>query len=249
MTSLNPPDKPIIQIQGVERSFHIGRQKLQALAGVDLAIEKAQYVSIMGPSGSGKSTLFNMIGALDTPSKGSVAIGGINLRDLSHRQLAYFRGRHLGYIFQAYNLIHSLTALKNVALPLLLAGSSRADAHAAARDALHRVELGDRMGHWPGELSGGQQQRVAIARAIVAKPSILLADEPTANLDRKTGQQIIALLRKMCDEDGVTVVTATHDFEMLAISDRVIWLADGKIQRTANKDEIQVQRGSIKDLH
>lgn len=245
MTSMNPDSNTIINIQGVERSFRIGREKLVALAGIDLTIDKAQYVSIMGPSGSGKSTLFNMIGALDTPSSGHVEIGGIKLSSLSHRQLAYFRGRHLGYIFQAYNLIPSLTALKNVALPMLLAGASRHDAHEAAKVALQRVELGERMEHWPDELSGGQQQRVAIARAIVAKPSILLADEPTANLDRKTGQQIIDLLRKMCDEDGVTVVTATHDFEMLAISDRVIWLADGKIERSANKDELSIQQGSV----
>jgi putative ABC transport system ATP-binding protein len=231
-------DKTIIKVQGVKRAFRIGKEKLQALAGVDLTIDQSQYVSIMGPSGSGKSTLFNMIGALDTPSQGTVEIGGVNLATLSPRQLAYFRGRHLGYIFQAYNLIPSLTAMKNVALPLLLGGMNRHDAHAAAREALERVELGHRMEHWPGELSGGQQQRVAIARAIVAKPSILLADEPTANLDKKTGKQIIELLRKMCDEDGVTVVTATHDFEMLAIS-------DGRIEKMANKDEFKINVGHI----
>lgn len=245
MTSFDSNSKIIINIQGVVRSFRIGKEKLMALAGIDLTIDKSQYVSIMGPSGSGKSTLFNMIGALDTPTAGNVEIGGIKLTSLSHRQLAYFRGRHLGYVFQAYNLIPSLTALKNVSLPLQLAGSSRHDAHEAAKIALQRVELGDRMEHWPDELSGGQQQRVAIARAIVAKPSILLADEPTANLDRRTGQQIINLLRKMCDEDGVTVITATHDFEMLAISDRVVWLSDGKIERTAYKHELSIQQGSV----
>jgi putative ABC transport system ATP-binding protein len=240
---------PIIQATSVTRSFKMGGHTLMALSGVDFTVQKGQYISIMGPSGSGKSTLFNMIGALDLPTSGTIRIGGIDLATLSHRQLAYFRGRHLGYVFQSYNLIPSMTALRNVSLPLILAGTPPDQAQAQAENALTRVDLAHRMHHWPGELSGGQQQRVAIARAIVAKPSILLADEPTANLDRKTGQSIIDLLKKMSVESGVTVVTATHDFEMLAISDQVVWLADGKVQRIANKDELKIQSGQIAGKH
>jgi putative ABC transport system ATP-binding protein len=175
-----------------------------------------------------------------------VEIGGVFLGRINDREAAYFRSQHMGYIFQAYNLIPSLTALKNVALPVSLAGATTAEAIRRATLALEEVGLGDRVTHRPDELSGGQQQRVAIARAIVNKPSILLADEPTANLDLHTGEQIIDLLRGLCTKHGVTVITATHDHAMLSVSNRVVWIADGKIQKIAKSSELRIKTGEIK---
>jgi len=235
----------LIQTRGVSKTFHAARGEVCALAGVDLDILSGQYISVMGPSGSGKSTLFNMIGALDRPTSGSVVIGGVELSSLNPRQLAFFRGRHLGYIFQAYNLIASMTALKNVMLPLLLAGAEQEEATQRATDALRDVGLAHRLDHRPGELSGGQQQRVAIARAIVNRPTILLADEPTANLDLQTGMQIIAMIRELSQARGMTVVTATHDHEMLKVSDRVIWIEDGRIARITDRSEMRIEAGSV----
>jgi len=240
-----PDTQPIITASGVTKVFSTGRGEVHALRGVDLEIFQGEYVSIMGPSGSGKSTLFNMIGALDRPTSGDVTIGGVKLGDLTSRQVAFFRGRHIGYIFQAYNLIPSMTAEKNVSLPLTLAGASNADASNRAREVLEEVGLGHRMDHLPGQMSGGQQQRVAIARAIVNNPTILLADEPTANLDLKTGKQIIELVKGMCARHNVTVITATHDHEMLRVSDRVVWIADGKIDHVANADELDIEVGTL----
>ncbi len=238
-------DNTLIEIRGVQKVFRTNRGEVRALDGVDLDIFAREYVSVMGPSGSGKSTLFNMIGALDRPTSGSVEIGGVSLGRLNDRESAYFRGRHLGYIFQAYNLIPSLTALKNVALPAVLAGASTTEANARAGAALAEVGLEDRQTHRPDELSGGQQQRVAIARAIVNRPTILLADEPTANLDLHTGEQIIKLLKGLCDTHGVTVITATHDHAMLAASDRVVWIADGRIERIATAAELDIKVGRL----
>ena len=238
-------DNTIIEVRGVTKVFKTGRGSVRAIDGVDLDIFEGEYVSVMGPSGSGKSTLFNMIGALDRPTGGTVEIGGVFLGKLNDREAAYFRSQHMGYIFQSYNLIPSLTALKNVALPVSLSGASTADAVQRATQALDEVGLGDRITHRPEELSGGQQQRVAIARAIVNKPSILLADEPTANLDLITGEQIIELLRSLCRKHGVTVITATHDHAMLAVSDRVVWIADGKIERIAKSSELRIKTGSL----
>ncbi|MFO7535296.1 MAG: ABC transporter ATP-binding protein [Kiritimatiellia bacterium] len=235
----------IIEVRGVTKVFKTGRGLVRAIDGVDLDILEGEYLSVMGPSGSGKSTLFNMIGALDRPTGGTVEIGGVFLGKLNNREAAYFRSQHMGYIFQAYNLIPSLTALKNVALPVSLAGASTAEAISRATQALDEVGLGERIGHRPEELSGGQQQRVAIARAIVNKPSILLADEPTANLDLHTGEQIIDLLRSLCRKHGVTVITATHDHAMLAVSDRVVWIADGKIKKIAKSSELRIKTGSL----
>ncbi len=237
--------EPIITVREVTKVFATGRGQVQALRGIDLDIFPGEYLSIMGPSGSGKSTLFNMIGALDRPSGGSVTIGGINLGQLNSRQVAFFRGKHIGYIFQAYNLIPSMTALKNVSLPLTLAGMGTEDANRRATEVLTEVGLGPRLQHRPGEMSGGQQQRVAIARAIVNRPTILLADEPTANLDLKTGKQIIEMLKELCARHGVTVITATHDHEMLRVSDRVVWIADGRIERIAKAEELNITVGTL----
>jgi putative ABC transport system ATP-binding protein len=239
------PNDIIIEVRAATKVFRTGRGMVHAINGVDLDIVEGEYLSVMGPSGSGKSTLFNMIGALDRPTSGTVRIGGVFLNKLNDREAAYFRSRHMGYIFQAYNLIPSLTALKNVALPVLLAGASTRDAIHRATGALEEVGLGDRITHRPGELSGGQQQRVAIARAIVNKPSILLADEPTANLDLQTGEQIIALLRGLCNTHGVTVITATHDHAMLSVSSRVVWIADGRIDRIAKSSELRIKTGTV----
>ncbi len=235
----------IITVRGVTKTYRTGRGEVRALDGIDVEIAAGEYVSIMGPSGSGKSTLFNMIGALDKPTSGTVEIGGVELGRLSAAEAAGFRGQHLGYIFQAYNLIPSLTALKNVALPATLAGATPAEAQQRATEVLGEVGLADRLHHRPHELSGGQQQRVAIARALVNRPSILLADEPTANLDLQTGKQIIELLRQMCRTHGVTVISATHDHEMLAVSDRVVWIADGKIARVARASELHIKAGRL----
>jgi len=236
----------IIQAREVSKIYRTGRGEVRALDGVNLDVSEGEYLSVMGPSGSGKSTLFNMVGALDKPTSGEVEIGGVFLGTLNPRESAYFRSQHLGYIFQAYNLIPSLTALKNVALPASLAGSSSEEAGMRATEVLEEVGLGDRLHHRPDELSGGQQQRVAIARAVVNRPTILLADEPTANLDLQTGKQIIELLRALCEKHGVTVISATHDHEMLAVSDRVVWIADGKIERIATRAELTVKTGKLR---
>ena len=224
-----------------------GRAKaeVRALDGVSLTVNRGEYLSIMGPSGSGKSTLFNIIGALDKPTSGDVRIGELSLPSLSSKQLAYVRGQHLGYVFQSYNLFPSLTAVKNVSLPRVFAGEPPEAADEAARQCLEQVGLGHRLDHRPDELSGGQQQRVAIARALVNAPAIIHADEPTSNLDLTTGEQIIELLRSLCTTAGVTVIAATHDHKMLAQSDRVAWVRDGKIEKIQTADQLDIQAGQI----
>jgi putative ABC transport system ATP-binding protein len=203
----------------------------------------------MGPSGSGKSTLFNIVGALDRPSSGTVQIGPLDLTTLSPRELAYARCNYIGYIFQSYNLLLSLTALANVALPRILMGYEPAEANDAAAKVLEQVGLGHRLDHRPGELSGGQQQRVAIARALVNEPTIILADEPTGNLDLHTGEEIIRLLKELTVEQGVTVITATHDHKMLSNSDRVLWIRDGQVERIQRRDELDIEVGELTTGH
>ncbi len=223
----------------------MGKICVKALSDVSLDIFTGEYLSVMGPSGSGKSTLFNMIGALDTPTSGEITVAGIDLTQLTSTQLAYFRGNHIGYVFQSYNLIHSYTAIDNVALPLLFSGIDYADSVARAKDVLERVGLGHRMTHRPDEMSGGQQQRVAIARALANHPAIILADEPTANLDSITGEDIIKLLKELSVEEGVTVVTATHDHKMLASSDRIVWIKDGMVDRIQLRSELEIVIGGV----
>ena len=243
-----PEDDYIIRVVDVWKTYHLGKTTVDALRGVNLEVRRGEYVSIMGPSGSGKTTLFNMIGALDRPTRGEVYINGMRLSDLNQRQIAYLRCHSIGYIFQTFNLLPVLTALDNVALPMIFAGLSREEYEEKARHKLELVGLGDRIHHKPFELSGGQQQRVAIARAIANDPDIILADEPTGNLDLKTGQEIIELLKKLNEEQGVTVVTNTHDHKMLGASDRVVDLRDGQIVRIRNRDEIDIQEGVIRGL-
>ncbi|NUN92679.1 MAG: ABC transporter ATP-binding protein [Verrucomicrobiae bacterium] len=235
----------LIQLRGVAKAYGSGSHRVYALQGVNLEIFRSEYLSIMGPSGSGKSTLFNMIGGLDRATEGSVEIDGVHLNRLTEGQLAFFRGRHIGYIFQSYNLILSLTALKNVSLPALFAGASPDDAEHRAKEVLDRVGLGHRLHHRPDELSGGQQQRVAIARALVNRPTIVLADEPTANLDFKTGEEIIELLQQLCRHLKVTIVTATHDHKMLKASDRIVWIKDGRVDRVARAEDLDIETGGI----
>jgi putative ABC transport system ATP-binding protein len=235
----------LIRAAGVSKVYDLKKQKVYALRNVSLEIFRAEYLSIMGPSGSGKSTLFNIVGALDRPSEGNVQIGPLDLTRLNSRQLAYVRCNYIGYIFQAYNLIPSLTALKNVSLPAVFQGLTPEQADERAANRLKQVGLGHRLDHRPGELSGGQQQRVAIARALVNDPTIILADEPTANLDLNTGSEIIKILKGLSVDEGVTIITATHDHKMLANSDRVIWIKDGQVDKIQTRDELQIEEGDI----
>ena len=220
---------------------------VHALRGLTLDVYENEFFAIMGPSGSGKSTLFNQIGALQTPTSGEVLIEGINLATLSPQKLAAVRCFELGYIFQTYNLLPVMSALMNVALPTVFAGMTTAEGEQRAQECLDIVGLGDRSHHLPGELSGGQQQRVAIARAFVNKPRIILADEPTGNLDSKTGQEIIDYMKSLQQEMGTTIITVTHDDKVLTVADRMAWIRDGQMERLAERDEIEIQMGSIKE--
>ena len=235
----------IIECHQLTKMYRMGGQEIYALKDMDLNVYRGEYLSVMGPSGSGKSTLFNMIGALDKPTGGTVTIAGVDLTARSRLELAYFRNQHIGYIFQAFNLIPSLTASRNVMLPLMFSGMDTAAADRRAADVLTEVGLGDRMHHRPDELSGGQQQRVAIARGLSMEPAIMLADEPTANLDLHTGEDIINILRTLCDSHGVTVITATHDHKMLDKSDRILWIKDGQKDRLENRADINIRVGKV----
>jgi putative ABC transport system ATP-binding protein len=235
----------LIRVQGVNKQFNLGKAVVYALRNINLEIYRGEYLSIMGPSGSGKSTLFNMIGALDRPTTGEVEVAGVYLTRLSARQLAHFRGNHIGYVFQSYNLLPAYDAVQNVCLPLLFSGISHHDAEKRAREVLSRVGLGHRLTHRPDEMSGGQQQRVAIARALANDPAIILADEPTANLDLVTGEEIINLLSSLSKEYGVTVITATHDHKMLATSDRILWIKDGGVDKLQRRDELDIRVGKV----
>lgn len=235
----------IIRVSNVTKTFRMGKIDVQALKGIDLKVAAGKYISIMGPSGSGKSTLFNMIGGLDKPSSGKVFIDEVDISQLDAYELAWLRCRKIGYIFQTFNIIQVMTALENVTLPMVFAGMSNEAANEKGLQLLELVGLGDRHGHKPFELSGGQQQRVAVARALANDPAIILADEPTGNLDLTTGEEIIALLRKLCAERGVTIISATHDFKMLNVSDQVIWIRDGRVDKIENRDELSISIGQI----
>ncbi|MBI3828235.1 MAG: ABC transporter ATP-binding protein [Planctomycetes bacterium] len=223
----------------------MGDEEVHALRGVDMEIYKGEYLSIMGPSGSGKSTLFNMVGGLDKPSEGKVFISGNDVSQLDSQQLAWLRCHKIGYIFQTYNILEVMTALENVILPMVFAGIKTKDAEEKGHALLKMVGLEGRAGHRPVELSGGQQQRVAIARALANGPDIILADEPTANLDTKTGGEIIDLMEKLKYEREVTVISATHDHKMLKKSDRIVWIRDGRIDRIELAENLNIQEGSI----
>ncbi|HOW96164.1 MAG TPA: ABC transporter ATP-binding protein [Kiritimatiellia bacterium] len=236
----------LIEIRGVNKVFDLGKIKVHALRDMDLEIFRGEYLSIMGPSGSGKSTLFNMIGALDRPTSGTVTIAGVDLATLSSRELAFFRGKHIGYVFQTFNLLPAYSAVDNVAMPLVFNGAGEERAQARAKEILERVGLGHRLTHRPDELSGGQQQRVAIARALANEPAIVLADEPTGNLDLHTGEEIIQLLSELSRSMGVTVISATHDHKMLATSDRILWIKDGRQDRLERREDLNIRVGTVK---
>ena len=221
----------IIQLEELARHYEMGGMTVKALDGVDMEIGRGEYVSIVGPSGSGKTTLFNMIGGLDRPSNGRVYIDGVDISKLDAYELAWLRCRKIGYIFQTFNLIPVLTAIENVALPTVFAGLPRDEGLEKAAKLLSSVGLGERLDHRPTELSAGQQQRVAIARAMANDPAIILADEPTGNLDLSTGKEIIELLHNLNREKNMTLIAATHDLKMIEASDRVVWMRDGQIEK------------------
>ena len=235
----------IVRVTEVRKVFNLGKLQVEALRGVDLEIKGGEYVSIMGPSGSGKSTLFNMIGGLDKPTEGKVFIDEVDIAQLDAFELAWLRNHKIGYIFQTFNLIQVMTALENVTLPMIFGGMDGEEAGERGMELLKLVGLDTRWSHKPQELSGGQQQRVAVARSLANDPAIILADEPTGNLDLSTGEEIIDLLKTLSRERGVTVITATHDYKMLNVSDRVIWIVDGRIDRIEDRDELKIQIGGI----
>ena len=237
--------RKIVRVSKVTKTFQLGKIEVQALKGVDLEITSGDYISIMGPSGSGKSTLFNMIGGLDKPSSGKVFIDDVDIAQLDAYELAWLRCRKIGYIFQTFNLIQVMTALENVTLPMVFAGMGNDQATDKGMGLLQLVGLAERFKHKPSELSGGQQQRVAVARALANDPRIILADEPTGNLDLTTGEEIISLLQGLSQDRGVTVISATHDFKMLNVSDQVVWIRDGRVDKIENRDELSISVGQI----
>jgi putative ABC transport system ATP-binding protein len=237
--------EPLISARNISRVYQMGSEEVHALRDATLDIENGQYVSIIGPSGSGKSTFFNIVGGLDTPTDGEVFVEGCRLADLNSSQLAWFRCHKIGFIFQSFNLIMTMTALENVAIAHIFSGASPRRARDKAAEVLERVGLGHRLDHVPAQVSGGQQQRIAIARALVNEPLIILADEPTGNLDLQTGQEIINVLDEMRQKLGITIVTATHDMKMLSKSDIVVELRSGHIERIATPEEMNVTVGTI----
>lgn len=224
----------LIETQDLWKTYAMGDEEIHALRGVSIQIERGEYVAIMGPSGSGKSTLMNLIGCLDTPSKGSYLLNGKQVSQMSDNELARIRNQEIGFVFQTFNLLPRATALKNVELPLVYGGVRAKEREERAREALEKVELTSRMSHRPNELSGGQRQRVAIARALVNNPSILLADEPTGNLDSKTGHEIMALFERL-HKAGNTIVLVTHEADVAAFAYRTIQIRDGKVENDVRR--------------
>jgi len=218
----------VIKTEGLTKVYEMGAEQVHALSGVDLEIRKGEYVAIMGPSGSGKSTLMNLIGCLDSPSSGRYWLAGRLVSELDDDELAYIRNKEIGFVFQTFNLLPRATALHNVELPLIYNGTPAEERIEKAKKALDRVDLTSRMSHKPNELSGGQRQRVAIARALVNSPSIVLADEPTGNLDSKTGEEIMALFKNLHSQ-GNTIILVTHEHDIAQNAHRIIFIRDGKI--------------------
>ena len=230
------PDK-IIEIKGLKREFAVGSEIVKALKGVDVSVMKNEYLAMMGPSGSGKSTLMNLLGCLDTPSAGAYSLNGTNVSSLKDDDLAEIRNKEIGFIFQTFNLLPRLTALENVSLPLVYAGYNSEDRKIKAQVVLEKVGLGDRMDHRPNQLSGGQRQRVAVARALVNDPSIILADEPTGNLDSKTSLDIMRLFEEI-HEMGNTLIVVTHEEEVASHAHRILRLRDGMVESDLKNENI-----------
>jgi putative ABC transport system ATP-binding protein len=223
-------DDIVVRTVGLTRRYKMGDAFVDALRGVDLTVARGEFVALVGPSGSGKSTVLNLIGGLDRPTSGQVWINGTELSASDERTLTRHRRQHVGFVFQSFNLLPRLTAEENVALPLMFSGVPEKERRARARALLERVGLGPRLTHRPTQLSGGEQQRVAIARALVGQPALLLADEPTGNLDTTIGAEIMALLRELNQEQGLTLLVVTHDPEVAAFADRIVRLRDGRLQ-------------------
>jgi putative ABC transport system ATP-binding protein len=221
----------VIQLEAVWKIYQMGDVQVQALSGIDLEIERGEFLAIAGASGSGKSTMMNLIGCLDLPSKGKIRLNGTDIATLRESQLAQIRGKKIGFVFQQFNLIPTLTALENVMLPLEFQNVDSRKARETALELLKLVGLGERVRHLPSQLSGGQQQRVAIARALAVDPDIILADEPTGNLDSKTGEFVMKLLADIHRKDTKTIILVTHDFYLVKRAERVVYLKDGKIER------------------
>jgi putative ABC transport system ATP-binding protein len=221
----------ILETQGLSKQYQMGEVAVDALRGIDFQVRQGEFVAIMGPSGSGKSTLLHLMGGLDTATDGEVSLAGRRLAHMSDDEITVIRRRQVGFVFQFFNLLPTLSAAENVALPLLIDGKRLEDHAARVDELLNLVGLGDRQDHKPDQLSGGEQQRVAIARALVTEPTIVLADEPTGNLDSKSGKDILRLLRRACDEKGQTTVMVTHDPYAASFADRVVFLRDGQMVR------------------
>ncbi len=222
-------NESMIQCRGISKSYHKGSTVVTPLEALDLDVAKGEFLALMGPSGSGKTTLLNLLSGIDSPTSGSLVIAGTEISKLSRRNLTKWRANHVGYIFQLYHLVPVLTAFENVELPLLLSSMSKKERHARVETALSLVGLSDRMHHTPSELSGGQEQRVAIARAVVADPPLLVADEPTGDLDRESATRILDLIRQLARDHGKTIVMVTHDSKAAAAADRILHLEKGQL--------------------
>jgi len=245
----DPTERPVIVRTVQLRKIYLrGGTETHALSGIDYVIHRGDFICIMGPSGSGKSTLFNIVGGLDSPTSGRVFIDEVDVAQLDAHELAYLRCRKIGYVFQTYNLIGQMTALENVTTPMAFAGLTADERRERGMKLLELVGLRERWAHRPIEMSGGQQQRVAIARSMANNPSLLLCDEPTANLDLKTGKEILRILRQLRDEHKVTVICVTHDHKFLSACDRMLWIRDGKIERSALRSEIEIQEAELGGL-
>lgn len=235
----------IIETTGVVKEYVLGNERIEALRGIDLKVKKGEYVSILGPSGSGKTTLLNIVGGLDLPTRGTVFIENEDISRMTSTERTLMRCQKIGYVFQTFNLIDFLSAVENVALPMVFAGKSKRERLERAKELLQLVGLGDRLNHKPTELSGGQQQRVAIARALANSPSIILADEPTGNLDLATGLAIVQLLHRVRAETNTTVICTTHDLKMIEVSDRIAWLEDGAVQRMEDRQGVTLTAADL----
>ena len=229
MEERNARNQPIMEVRELWKEYSAGEERVEVLRGIDLNITRGEICCVFGPSGSGKSTLLNQLAGLEKPTRGEVSIGGVNISRLDEAQLTQFRQRRMGFVFQSYNLLPNLTAVENVALPLMFRGIPKARREQAARELLERVGLGHRLGHFPGQMSGGQQQRVGIARAFISRPDVVFADEPTGNLDSKTTLEVMDMICSFARDFHQTVILVSHDPEMAAYANRVITLLDGKV--------------------
>jgi len=243
--STEQPRAVIIRTRDLKKSYQMGEVVTEALRGIAVELYRGEFICVMGPSGSGKSTFFNMVGGLDSPTSGRVFIDEVDVAQLSAVELAFLRCRKIGYIFQTYNLVQYMTALENVTVPMAFAGVPTDEARDRGMGLLEMVGLDDRWFHKPIEMSGGQQQRTAIARSMANNPAVLLCDEPTGNLDLKTGAEIHNILKRLNVERNVTIICATHDHRLINMADRIMWIRDGMVERFADRSDVTVETGSI----